>query len=213
MSLVPFSLSADRVPLRPVLLLFILCLLPEAVLFGADLGLWGNAHWRQMAWQDGGFWIGLLGNWRPNYPAQPWLMFLTYGFLHGGIMHFAVNMLTLFSLGTPLSERFGAGRFLLIYMASMFGGAACFALLSSSPQPMVGASGALFGLAGAHVALAYRIRREVHAGLWPVARAVLLLIGLNVVMWWAMSGQLAWETHLGGFLVGAALAFVLRERD
>lgn len=213
MSLAPPFRAADRSHLAPVFVLFLLCLLPEGVLIGADLGLWGSPHWRPMAWQYGGFWIGLLGNWRPNYPAQPWLMFVTYGFLHGGFMHFAVNMLTLFSLGRLLSERFGAWRFLLIYVLSMFGGAAAFALLSNSPQPMVGASGALFGLAGAHVALAYRIRREIEAGLWPVIRAILLLVALNVVMWWAMAGQLAWETHLGGFLVGAALALFLRERD
>lgn len=194
----------------PVLFIFVLCLLPEAVLFGADLGLWGTGLWRQMAWQNGGFWIGLLGNWRVNYPGQAWLMFLSYGFLHGGIMHFAVNMMTLFSLGPPLAERFGAGRFLILYLLSSFGGAAAFALLSSSPQPMVGASGALFGLAGAHVAIAYRMSRARRTGLWPVMRAVLLLIGLNVVMWWAMAGQLAWETHLGGFVVGAALALLLR---
>ena len=69
-----------------VLVLFLACLLPEIVLSGADYGLWGDPGWRLWAWQHGGFWTGLLGNWRPNYAAQPWLMFLTYGFLHGGLV-------------------------------------------------------------------------------------------------------------------------------
>ncbi|OWJ77755.1 rhomboid family intramembrane serine protease (plasmid) [Haematobacter massiliensis] len=185
-----------------VLVLFVACLIPELILSGADYGLWGDPGWRLWAWQHGGFWTGLLGNWRPNYAAQPWLMFLTYGFLHGGVIHFGVNMLTLFSLAPPLVERMGQGRFLLLYMASMIGGGLGFALLSQSPQPMVGASGALFGLAGAVMALSWQYLRARGESLRPVIRSLLWLAGLNLVLWWAMSGMLAWETHLGGFVVG-----------
>ncbi|KFI27076.1 peptidase S54 [Haematobacter missouriensis] len=185
-----------------VLVLFLACLLPEIVLSGADYGLWGDPGWRLWAWQHGGFWTGLLGNWRPNYAAQPWLMFLTYGFLHGGLVHFGVNMLTLFSLAPPLVDRMGQGRFLLLYMASMIGGGLGFALLSQSPQPMVGASGALFGLAGAVMALSWQYLRARGESLRPVIRSLLWLAVLNAVLWWAMSGMLAWETHLGGFVVG-----------
>ena len=185
-----------------VMALFIACLVPEVVLSGADYGLWGDPGWRLWAWQHGGFWTGLLGNWRPNYAAQPWLMFVTYGFLHGGLVHFGVNMLTLFSLAPPLVDRMGQGRFLLLYMASMIGGGLGFALLSQSPQPMVGASGALFGLAGAVMALSWQYLRARGESLRPVIRSLLWLAGLNLVLWWAMSGMLAWETHLGGFVVG-----------
>lgn len=194
--------------------LFLACLLPEIVLTGADLGLWGTQHWRFNAFAWGGFWIGLLGNWRPNFALQPWAMFLTYGFLHGGAVHFAVNMLTLFSLGPPLAGRFGQGRFLALYAVSIMGGAAGFALLSRTPQPMVGASGALFGLAGAHVALTYRMLRRRGESLAPVRRALLWLIGLNIVLWWAMNGHLAWQTHLGGFVAGwLALLWLDRDAD
>ena len=44
---------------------------------------------------------GLLTDWEPNFAYQPWLMFLTYAFLHGGLAHLAVNMVTLWSLGRP----------------------------------------------------------------------------------------------------------------
>jgi rhomboid protease GluP len=197
-----------------LLAIFLSCLLPEILLWGADLGLWGNAHWRIWAWQHGGFWVGLLGNWRPNYTLQPWLMFLTYGFLHGGPVHFAVNMMTLASLGPPLVERLGSLRFLALYAGATFGGALGFALLSNSPQPMVGASGALFGLAGAHVGLGYQTLRAEGRSLRPVIRAVLWLAGLNLVLWWAMHGMLAWETHLGGFVIGWIMAvWLVRQED
>lgn len=192
-----------------VLAIFILCLVPEIILSGADWGLWGAARWRLWAFQNGGFWSGLLYNWRPNYAGQPYAMFLTYGFLHAGIVHFGVNMMTLFSLGPPLADRFGGRRLVALYAGSIAGGAIGFALLSSEVLPMVGASGALFGLAGAHVALHYRERRAIHATQRPVLRAVLGLVGLNLVLWWAMNGQLAWQTHLGGFVSGWFLALWL----
>ena len=202
--------KAWRIPV--LLALFVLCLLPELVLSGADWGLWGTTRWRLRALQYAGFWAGLLDNWRPNYALQPWTMFLTYGFLHAGIVHFAVNMATLFSLGPDLVGRFGQRWFLLLYAVSILGGAIGFALLSSQVLPMVGASGALFGLAGAHVGLHERERRQNHDTLLPVAKAVAGLVALNLVLWWAMNGQLAWETHLGGFVAGWIAAVVIDRR-
>ena len=192
--------------------IFLLCLLPELVLSGADWGLWGDARWRILVIQNAGFWAGLLDNWRPNYALQPWAMFFTYGFLHAGAVHFAVNMLTLFSLGPALVWRFGSRRFLALYALSILGGAIGFALLSAQVLPMVGASGALFGLAGAHVGLHAQERRLNRDPLWPVAKAVAGLVALNLVLWWAMDGQLAWETHLGGFVTGWIAALVLDRR-
>ena len=192
-----------------VLAIFVMCLVPEILLSGADWGLWGSPRWRLWAFQNAGFWSGLLHNWRPNYAVQAYTMFLTYGFLHAGAVHFLVNMMTLFSLGPPLADAFGARRLVWLYAGSVIGGALGFAALSSEVLPMVGASGALFGLAGAHVALHYRARREMHATQIPVLRAVLGLAALNLILWWAMNGQLAWETHLGGFVTGWILALWL----
>lgn len=192
-----------------VLAILVLCLVPELVLSGADAGLWGDPYWRRWALQNAGFWSGLLHNWRPNYALQPYAMFLTYGFLHAGAVHFIVNMMTLISLGPPLADLFGARRLVVLYAGSILGGALGFAALSSEVLPMVGASGALFGLAGAHVALHYQERRALHAPQGPVLRAILGLVGLNLVLWWAMNGQLAWQTHLGGFVSGWILALWL----
>ncbi len=207
--------DGDRADWRdPVIIaILLLCLVPEVVLSGADWGAWGHVWWRTWAFENGGFWSGLLHNWRPNYALQPYLMFLSYGFLHAGLTHFGVNMVTLLSLAPPLAERFGTRRFAVLYALSTIGGAAGFALLSSQPLPMVGASGALFGLAGAHVGLNYRMRREDRESLGPVFRAMLGLAVLNLVLWWAMDGQLAWETHLGGFVAGWIVALWLDARD
>ncbi len=196
-----------------LLVLIAISVMVELILQGADWRLWGMPQWRSLAYQNGGFWIGLLQNWRPNYAYQPYAMFLTYGFLHGGLAHLVVNMVTLAGLGVIAVRRIGSTRFLLLYAMSAIGGAMGFALLSTAVQPMVGASGALFGLAGALIAWEYVDRFTAEKRLWPVVRTVIWLIALNLILWWAMDGQLAWETHLGGFLTGWVTAFTIDPRS
>jgi membrane associated rhomboid family serine protease len=182
----------------------------ELILIAADHGLIGTPRWRGLAYQNGAFWAGLLYNWQPNYDAQPWLMFVTYAFLHTGFGHLAGNMLTLFFLGRIVQERVGQRGLAALYAVSAIGGAAAFAAMNSSPQPMVGASGALFGLAGAWQYWEWRARVRAARHTWPVWRMVLGLVALNVVLWWWQDGRLAWETHLGGFIAGWVGAVVLR---
>lgn len=202
--------NRSRTGIAPVVWgIFLLCLIPEAILSGADFGLWGSPDWRQIVWAYAGFWSGLLGNWRPNYPFQPVLMFASYGFIHAGLAHFALNMTTLLSFAPPIVARLGQGRFLVLYFVSLVGGAVGFALLSTVIAPMVGASGALFGLIGAIIAWEYQALRAEGASLAPVGRAILLLAGLNLLLWWAMNGHLAWETHLGGVIAGFIAARLL----
>ncbi|MFB3306838.1 rhomboid family intramembrane serine protease, partial [Pseudomonas sp. AMR01] len=188
------------------------CVTTELVLQGADHGVWGSPRWRALAYEYGGFWRGLLGTWRPNYAAQPVAMFASYGFLHGGFTHLLVNMITLVSLGPMVLERVGHLCFVVIYALVLLGGAAGFALLSAAVQPMVGASGALFGLAGIVVAWEYTARRLAREALGPVLRVIALLVTINLVMYWAMDGNLAWETHLGGFITGWAAGWLFRGR-
>jgi rhomboid protease GluP len=192
--------------------LIVVCAGIEAALLLSDQGIIGPDRLRRLAYDYGGFWPGLLGDWRSNYPAQPWVMFITYGFLHGGPGHLIVNMITLWSLGRGVLDRVGARGFGLLYLATLLGGAAGFALLAPGLRPMVGASGALFGLIGGLLAWAYVDRFTYNEGLWPIGRAVLLLTGLNLVLWWAMGGQLAWETHLGGFITGWITAMLIDPR-
>ena len=175
----------------------------------ADQGMLGSARLRSAAYEYGAFWPGLLRDWRPNYALQPVTMFLSYGFLHGGAVHLALNMVTLASLGGAVVQRVTAARFLLIYFGSMVGGAAVYGLLAAGPTPMVGASGALFGLAGALLAWLWEDQPTIRDALVLAGRAVLLLVALNVVLYFALAKQLAWQTHLGGFLAGWVLAIAV----
>lgn len=181
--------------------LAILLTVVELILLGADYGFWGQERWRNTAYFNGAFWPGLLGHWGPNYPGQPALMFVTYGLLHSGLWHLLFNLMCLISLGRALMEDLGPGRFMAIYSFSQCAGALAYILLSNSTTPMVGASGALFGLAGAVVVRTWRDNPRLKVVVRPVA----ILVGVNIFMFVALGGLLAWHAHLGGFLAGAAL--------
>lgn len=203
------ALEFSRLPKGFVVLVLII-MLPELVLQGADLGLWGSARWRPFSYENFAFWPGLLLGWQPNYAAQPWVMFVSYAFLHVGLWHMVTNVLTIVLIGPAEIARIGLRRFLGLYLTSALGGAVGFALLTSSPHPMVGASGAIFGLVGAWFAFDIRRVLRERPGLvtlgWAILWPLVMLVLLNALMYWTADGHLAWETHLGGFVVGAALA-------
>lgn len=208
----PSALNASETSAWSLVCLILLFTVIEALLLLGDLGVLGALRLRQLVYDYGAFWPGLLSGWKPNYAAQPGAMFVTYGLLHGGVTHLLVNMITLWSLGRIVIERVGTRGFLIVYLGAQFGGAVVFAMLAQPFPPMVGASGALFGLAGGLLAWNYVDRFTYRERLWPVANSAFWLVVLNLVLWWAMDGQLAWETHLGGFIAGWVMALLVDPR-
>jgi rhomboid protease GluP len=209
-------MSRFAAPVPPLLTLTVLAglvALPELVLVLADQGLVGSPRWRLLAYQFGGFWAGLLHGWRSNFPGQPVTMFATHAFLHAGLTHMIGNLGALAAVAPPVLARFGTRGFLAIYAVSVLGGGLAFGLLSASPAPMVGASGAIFGLVGAWTWMQGADRARQGAGPGAVAVRVLgiaaALALLNLSMWLLADGVLAWETHLGGFLAGIGMAALL----
>jgi rhomboid protease GluP len=187
-----------------------LCLLVEALLLGAERGLWGSTRWRLLAYLNGGFWAGLVrAGWDGNYALQPAAMFLSHPLLHAGFSHLATNVIALVALGAMMRNRVGQAGLALVLAASVLGGAAAFAAFGPLGQPMVGISGGLFGLAGA--LLVWVGRDAWQRGLWPwdALGLAAALMALNLLSAWAVGWQMAWEAHLGGFLAGAATGAAL----
>jgi membrane associated rhomboid family serine protease len=175
----------------------------ELVLSISSSGIIGSDNLRWPAFMLVAFWQPVLsGALPPVYPGQTALMFITYAFLHGGFMHLAMNSVILLSLGKFVSIHIGAAKTLLMLFLSAVGGAACYGLISSSSAPMIGASGAVFGLIGLWQAMDYRMRRRSKLPVRPVAMAFLGLVASNILIFVLLSGGLAWEAHLGGWIVG-----------
>lgn len=194
--------APDRAALRAILAMIVLCTVIELLMQLGDAGLFGGPRLRTQIYEYFGFWPGLLHGWQPNYAIQPWSMFLTYALLHGSFMHLFFNMATLWSLAPAVADRVRLGGLVTIYVAGIVGGSVLQGVLATSTRPMVGASGALFALAGALVVWNYKELRLRRVAPWPVIYAILMLSGINLAMWWALEGQLAWQAHLGGFVAG-----------
>jgi membrane associated rhomboid family serine protease len=120
---------------------------------------------------------------------------LTGGFLHLGIFHILVNMLSLYFVGSVLEPAIGRLNFFSIYMASLFAGS--FGALLFQPDVVtVGASGAIFGIFGALIVVAY------HRGI-PIWQSGLgLVLVLNLLFSLTFSG-ISIGGHLGGLIGGA----------
>ena len=107
-------------------------------------------------------------------------------------------MYSVFVLGTLLEPMLGKIRFLVLYSFSIFGGGLGFLILST-PGFVIGASGAVFGLMGAY--LVFLVVMKLNAG------QMYIIIGLNLVL--GFLPGIAWEAHVGGLVVGAAVGYVL----
>lgn len=185
----------------------------ELVLALSDAGWLGVSGLRWQAYALGAFWQPLFtGTISPIYPGQTVAMFVTHAFLHGGLMHLALNSVILLSLGKFVTARVGPTRTLLVLLASAVGGGLLFGLIGATDAPMIGASGAVFGLVGLWQADEYHLRRSRGLPLKPVFTAMLGLIAANVAFFVMLSGGLAWEAHLGGWLAGGAAGAALTRR-
>ncbi|MBX3464274.1 MAG: rhomboid family intramembrane serine protease [Planctomycetes bacterium] len=133
--------------------------------------------------------------------GEPWRL-LTHAFLHGGLVHLAFNGYMLLQVGPALERSLGSLRFLALYAAAAIGGGVAVCLLYPVEQPIVGGSGALFGLLGAAVAVLVRSGRHALEFLtFDGPRALLSLIAVNLLIGWILP-FVSNTAHLGGLATG-----------
>ncbi|MGH8940431.1 MAG: rhomboid family intramembrane serine protease, partial [Actinomycetes bacterium] len=125
---------------------------------------------------------------------------LTAAFLHGGLLHLALNMYALYLFGPPLEAALGRVRFVALYVLSALGGSALSYAFSDPSRPALGASGAVFGLLGAYLVVSRRMGRD--------ASGVMVLLVINFVYGFLVP-RIDWRAHLGGLVAGALVALVL----
>ncbi|HXF95860.1 MAG TPA: rhomboid family intramembrane serine protease [Gemmatimonadales bacterium] len=137
---------------------------------------------------------------------RPWT-FVTYMFLHGGVLHLAFNLLALFVFGPPVEERLGGKTFIGYYLLCGLGGAVLSYLLAQAIKVgvTIGASGAIFGVA---LAFAWfwpdqRIAVFPLPAPIPVRWLVAFLVAISLLLAWAgATDGVAHLAHLGGFAAG-----------
>jgi membrane associated rhomboid family serine protease len=142
----------------------------------------------------------------PAVAEGEWYRLLTSGFLHASLIHIGFNMLLLFLLGRLLEPALGTPRFVALYFASLLAGSLG-ALVLDPNALTLGASGAIFGLAGATFVIA-RGR-----GMDAIAAEIGFLIVFNLIFSFA-AARVSVGAHIGGLIGGVvcALTIVAGER-
>ena len=158
-------------------------------------------------------------------PSPIWLTLLTSMFMHGGWLHIGGNMLFLFIFGDNIERTFGSLWYLVFYLVC--GVIASIAHVASDPTsviPSLGASGAISGVMAAYLVLypQNRIRvlflfgffarvatvpALVMIGIWALLQFV---NGLGAIAVSQQTSGVAYWAHIGGFLAGLAITFVMR---
>ncbi len=211
---------------RPALVTFAI-VVACAIAFGWELGMlargevaferaisaWGVVPGRlTAAWGRGG------------YLSVESLTLLTSQFLHGGWLHLLGNLLYLWIFGNNVEDRLGRAGFLLFYLASgALAGLAQVAIDPGSTIPTIGASGAIAATLGAYLVFypgarvtslvflgffyqLVRIPAAIVLGLWFLLQLVDGFGSLGVTQ----GGGVAFFAHIGGFVVGAVVAWLVR---
>jgi rhomboid protease GluP len=154
-----------------------------------------------------------LVNWGANHGPRVLLRheywrLLTSVFVHGGLIHLAVNMWSLLAIG-PLVERlYGNLAFAVLYLAAGVGGS--IASVAAYPERIgVGASGAICGVLGALVAFLATHRRSIPSSLLRSLRANVLAIIVFMAILGFIVPNIDQEAHLGGLATGFASGLLL----
>jgi membrane associated rhomboid family serine protease len=157
-----------------------------------------------------------------QYSPQLYTLFTSL-FIHGGFAHIFGNMLVFFFIGMAFEQRIGWKRFITIYLLSGIFGTITHSLLNiGSVIPLVGASGAIFGIMGAFaysfptdevvmpvplgiIMIIRRIKVIYAVLLFAILETIIVIIGVN--------DTTAHFAHLGGLVSGVILAtFLIKNR-
>jgi membrane associated rhomboid family serine protease len=224
--------SAPAINLPPVVLWLGLAL--AAVHFGRHLLGETAQTWVLLSLAFVPLRYGEFGDLLPGGAAAQLWSPATYALLHADAVHLLVNLVWMASFGGALARRFGAIRFLLLSLAAAVGGAGLHYVFHAGEEGlMIGASGAVSGmmaatarfafapggpLAGGRAADSYQVPAEPLFAVFTRSRALgfivvwfaaNLIFGLGGGMVAGVSGPIAWEAHIGGFLAGLLLFTVL----
>ncbi len=162
--------------------------------------------------------FGLVPSLLWDDPVSQWPALISSMFMHGGWLHLIGNMWFLYIFGDNIEDNLGHGRFLLFYICCGVSAALVHVLInSSSPLPMVGASGAVSGLIAGYVKLFPRTKILTLVPIFIFVQFVELPVVVFVFLWFGYQllmglgslgtlgqqmGGVAFFAHIGGFIAG-----------
>ncbi|MBD0373521.1 MAG: rhomboid family intramembrane serine protease [Pyrinomonadaceae bacterium] len=154
-------------------------------------------------------------------PASDFPTLFTAMFMHAGWLHLLGNMLYLWIFGDNIEDALGHVKYLVFYLiCGLAADAAQILVGPNSNIPNLGASGAIAGVLGAYLVMFPRGQVRVLMGQGVIPMPALVVIGLWIVLQLvsgigsitttAETGGVAYMAHIGGFIAGLVMAFVLK---
>ena len=191
----------DRVPRVPVTLWLIAANTTVfVIMLGFGAGLWHGNNNVQLAWG---------ANFGPATKDGEWWRLGSALFLHFGLFHLALNMISLWDGGRLVERMFGPARFVLIYICSGLSGNLLSLIAQGDRAVSGGASGAIFGIYGALMVFLWRERSRLNASefkwlFWGAVgfSIVTIVLGLQIT---GIDNAAHIGGLIGGILAGAAL--------
>jgi membrane associated rhomboid family serine protease len=122
-----------------------------------------------------------------------WWRIVTAMFLHASLLHIGFNMYALWAIGRLVEQYLGTARYIGLYFVSGLAGSAG-ALLQTPHTPVLGASGAIFGILGAMLVIEWQVTGSL-------AGQAMTLIAINLVISFLIPG-ISWGGHVGGLIGG-----------
>jgi membrane associated rhomboid family serine protease len=129
--------------------------------------------------------------------AHQYYRIFTSAFLHGGIIHIGLNMLSLYWLGRFIEVVLRPGRMLLVYFISLIAAGVSIVLFSPAVTATFGASGAIFGLFGALFAIGLKLGDRGA----DLVRSNVGILVLNLLYSFTFP-NISWQAHVGGLIAG-----------
>jgi membrane associated rhomboid family serine protease len=142
------------------------------------------------------------------FTEKPWTI-ITNMFVHADFWHIFGNMITLFFFGRVVYQLIGMRRFLLVYFVGGVVGNLLYVWLGEPLSIAIGASGAVYALAGTLVVMMPTMR----VAIWGILPMPLWVVILLFFVLWSIPNfipSIAWQAHLGGLVVGLAAGFYFR---
>lgn len=141
------------------------------------------------------------------FSERPWTV-LTAMFIHSGFWHLFANMITLFFFGRAIYQLVGQNKFLLVYFIGGIVGNLLYVLLGEPLSIAVGASGAVYAIAGALVVIMPRLTVRLYFFI-PMPLWVVVLFFFVI---WSFIPGVAWQAHIGGLVVGLIAGYFFRKK-
>lgn len=174
-----------------------------AMTLAAGFTILGSPEWQALS-------LRLGANYGPYTIGGQWWRLLACVFIHGGLVHIAFNMWCLWDLGRLAESVYGHWTFAVVYLIAGLGASLVSVFWHFPiPVPSVGASGAIFGIAGALIASFYLGEFSLpRAAISGTLRTLLVFAGYNL-FFGAVMASTDNAAHIGGLLIGLLLGALI----